>query len=129
MFTEVSMVEICLIHLFLYIDLFWWHNRNIIKYCQYRCTYIHKYIQRSVKKHLLSHNTRSKCWWYGSRGWTLLSINLCFFAFAVWHQSGQIAWMIWKCIWSSNVSMNSFIWHSLMFVECLWRWNNGCKHG
>jgi len=77
------------------------------------------------------------CWWYASRGWTFPPKSYyMLWPCNRWQQRGTLTkWhLTWKCIWSKGVTLNSSMqkngthWHSLMFVEHLWRPNSACEY-
>ena len=76
--------------------------------------------------------------WYGSRGWTFLSrFHYMLLLRYKWQQKGSLTkWrLIWKCIWSKGVPLNSSLWkengihwYLSTLAEHLWRQNRGCEH-
>ena len=65
--------------------------------------------------------------------------NILWHVVAVWQMAtgGSLTeWcLIWKCVWSKGVSLNSSIWgkssahwRSLMLGECFWIPKSGCEH-
>ena len=75
---------------------------------------------------MLTHDARGGCWWDGSRGWTSPPIFHCILLLCdSWQQRGSLTqWrLIWKCIGSKRVSLNSSMqkkWHLLMFINTSW---------
>ena len=61
---------------------------------------------------MLAKNIRGGCWWYGSRGWTFTPIqHYILLQCDRWQQRGCLTkWhLMWQCVWSKGVSMNSSI--------------------
>ena len=75
---------------------------------------------------ILAHNIRGGYWWYGSRGWTCPPIfHYTLLPCDRWQQRGSLTeWrLIWKCVWSRGVELNSFKqkkWHPLTFTNACW---------
>jgi len=73
-----------------------------------------------------AHSVRSRCWWYGSRGWTFLPISHCILLPCDrWQQKGSLAklCLTWKHVWSKGVALKSSVqkkWHPLTFVDTCW---------
>ena len=65
---------------------------------------------------MLAKDVRDRCWWYGSRGWTFLTIFCCvLLPCDRWEQRGSLTkWhLTWECIWSKGVESNSSMWRKL----------------
>ena len=75
---------------------------------------------------MLACDIRVGCWWYGSRGWTFLSIfHYTWLTCDRWqHRGGMRKWcLIWECVRSKCVSPNSSMWkkwHPLTFINTCW---------
>ena len=72
-----------------------------------------------------THDIRGE-WWYGSRGWTFLTL-LCYMLLPCdrWQQRGSLTeWhLTWKCMWSKGVALNSSMWkkwHPLTVLDTCW---------
>jgi len=85
---------------------------------------------------LLAHDVRGRCWWFGGRGWTFPSISRSVSLTGdIWQQRGILTqWcLMWKCIWSKGVSLNSSMqkhWHPRTCIDACctvmvsrqWKW-------
>jgi len=83
-----------------------------------------------------THDIRGE-WWYGSRGWTFLTL-LCYMLLPCdrWQQRGSLTeWhLTWKCMWSKGVALilpcgkNGSHWQYLTLADHLQSPNSGCDH-
>ena len=74
---------------------------------------------------MLVHGARGRCWWY-CRSWTFPPI-FCYslLLYDRLQQRGSLTkcYLIWRCVWSKDVSLNSSMqikWHSLTFMDAWW---------
>ena len=79
--------------------------------------------------------SRDICW-YGSRGWPFWPVFhwILLLCKKLQRRSRLTEWCLtWKCVWSTGVSLNSFVWKnsthwcSSALTECLWRPVSGCE--
>ena len=82
----------------------------------------------------LSLDIRGSCWWYGSRGWTFLSVLCCSEQMTAEGQSDKMVSDMEVCMKQSCVTesfhaeKNGTHWCSLMLAEHFWKPSNGCEH-
>jgi len=118
-------------------------EKHSLRYTVYQVIFIYQVYYKGCTESIapcfimLMYNSRSECWWHGSRSRTFAPIiHYILLRCDRWQQRGSLTqWhLTWKCVWSKEVSWISqcgrigIHWHSLTLAECLWKPNSWCEH-